>query len=76
MNFDRFVLVLSLFFLPLLFLPQEWLTYGCYVAVLIIIIGIFRKQALTILLGALILVSYWQIINISESADKYAIPSQ
>ncbi|WGE65968.1 DNA internalization-related competence protein ComEC/Rec2 [Actinobacillus equuli] len=76
MNFDRFVLILSLFFLPLLFLPREWLTYGCYVAVLIIVIGIFRKQELTILLGALTLVSYWQIINISSNANKYATSSQ
>lgn len=75
MNFDRFIIILSLSFLPLLFLPREWLIWGCYVASITVLLGIFYKQRLTIILGFSILVSYWQILNISEVAEKYVTSS-
>ncbi|WP_150538777.1 DNA internalization-related competence protein ComEC/Rec2 [Actinobacillus vicugnae] len=75
MNFDRFTIALSLSFLPLLFLAREWLILGCYIAVVIFVVGVFFKQKLLMLLGSLVLINYIQIIHLAENAHKYAISS-
>lgn len=70
MTFDRFCQFTVLGLLPLLWLPFAALKWALAVAVFIMLCGIFRRQALLILLGTIWLFGYARVVELANIADQ------
>ncbi|WP_373778366.1 DNA internalization-related competence protein ComEC/Rec2 [Glaesserella sp.] len=70
MNLDRFCQYFVLLLLPILWLPQAWLSWGMMIAMLICLWSLFCRSLLLGGLGLILAMSYGQIVDIAERANR------
>ncbi len=70
MQLDRFFIFLSLSFLPILWLPKQWLLQAVIFCLIFTILGILKRNLWLLVFGLLLSVNYLQILSIAKNAEN------
>ncbi|MEG9475668.1 DNA internalization-related competence protein ComEC/Rec2 [Mannheimia indoligenes] len=73
---DRFCIAIFLFHLPILFLPKDGLLGGIAFGGMILFYGIFARTKLTFVLGVIICMSYFYIVQVAKNAENITASKQ
>ncbi|MDD0824795.1 DNA internalization-related competence protein ComEC/Rec2 [Mannheimia sp. AT1] len=76
MNLDRFCILGVILHLPILLLPKNGLILGIIIGLFLLIISIFSHQKITFLLGVLLCISYFQVIQAVKNAENITTTKQ
>ncbi|AUI67150.1 MULTISPECIES: DNA internalization-related competence protein ComEC/Rec2 [Glaesserella] len=70
MSVDRFCFALFVGLLPLMWLPFSWLLYGVVISLVVAFWGLVRSQAMLLLLGGILAVSYSHIFYLAKDQKQ------
>lgn len=73
---DRICIAIFLFHLPILFLPKDGLLGGIAFGGIILLYGIYIRAKLTFVLGVIICMSYFHIIQVAKNAENITASKQ